>query len=628
VAGFMKSVDFSQFLKKLQSATVHDVLVFAYDGFALHGACVHPDGEQGEILAQGRSTHSKLLKAVDEVMTQIRQQKPKGLPKQAVLASVEVFSSPVEAPLSDKVKDKELAGQFSWELESVISDRIQKWSIGVLLEGYGLINSEQRHSIAVDLEIKRQKGAEKTVRFGEVCIESGYIDRDRLNEILVIQERLMTMDGSLDVAWKKPPQVLADEDEELLLAAEKDDSAMWFVAGIFKHNRLQWNDAFRRSGLKLQTIYPLHGLSSSLISLSPQKENEALFVEVFRERFVLVRYRGQEVVAVEHSGYQGEEELFYKVVESVSQSLRPDTEALWLANLVALPKGFVEQLKEKFDLSILLVKHPLSIATSMVYQHDLKPMSFEYQAASFITPAFWVLANKTLISDTQLLPAIAAPEPKPPVWKNRDVWRYSMPVWALLAIGGNEIYMQQQMSSVSQQLESVEKEREELEKLSKQIALMNAQTLKAKKELDEVKAQTEELNQSLFVQQRLQMRNDLINELLVIIQRSVNEYVLIDRLVEAKRLGKNRVRGFELQGWSLRENFAQQFTEELNKNLLPIGFEVPQFKINRGIGRTGVRGYEMNLLLLPKEEIATDEAAEQVDAKGKSAAAKSKEKQG
>lgn len=554
-------------------------LVFTYDGYELYGALVHFRQGKAELSAAAISDKMNMQKAIEDILDQFRADKVKNLPKKALLASAEVVYGRVDIPVSSaKPKPKaQMHELVRWELESYISEIGSMWSLGALLQGYGLINSEQRQNTSVELELSRDQGA-KMIRFGEMAIQLGYITREQLNEMMALQERLMSIDGRMDCAWQ------AQNDGE----TDAEGTDVWLGAGVFRHSRRQWLDAFARNGIKLETIQPLHGLGALFIDQSSESDYEQILVEIFKERVVVMRFMGKAVVSVAHHRVDHVDDLFNTVVAGVSELMRPETESVWLSSVHADITELVESLSLNLGTTIKVVQHEaqadlpnLSVPPALVYQ-------------------FFALAEIDKGIKTRSILSIDAPDPKPPIYKNPDFWRYLAPVLLLIAIAINESYMQYSLQATNQRLADIEAEKVEKERLAKQIQAVIAQTAKEQEKLDELVLEVNSLEKTLGQLNQLVKRNPLMLDLMLSLQQSINDNVIIDRFIESELSSRMQERGFEIQGWALNDNAAQLFSRELDRRVDKLGYEVQRVKINRSIGRSGVRGYGLNLWLIEK----------------------------
>lgn len=561
-----------------------DQLVFSYDGYVLSGAIVHFKGGQPELVATALSTKMNMQKSIEDIVTQFKQQKIKNVPKEAILASAEIVAGRVDIPVnSNKPKPKaQMHELVRWELESYISEIAPMWSVGALLEGYGFITSSQRQNASVELELSRDQGS-KMIRFGEMCIQLGYITREQLNEMMALQERLMSIDGRMDCAW----QAQGGE------SSEAEGTDVWLGAGVFRHSRRQWVDAFARNSLKLNSMVPLHGLGALFIDDASQSDYEQVLVEIFKERVVVYRFMGKAVVSVTHHRLDHKDDIFNTVVAGVSELMRPETESVWLSSVHADVSELIESLSLNLGVQIKSVQeqcHPASI--------DLQvPASFVYQ--------FYALAKLAHGTKCGCVLFIDAQDPKPPLWKNVDFWRYVLPVFVVVAIGLNEAYMQYSLEKTESRLQEIESEKEDKARLLKQMQALIAQTNKEQEELKTITKEVLRLEKSLGQMVTMSERNGLVINLMLSLQESINDFVIVDRFIESDEIGRRgREHGFELYGWALNDNSAQLFSRELDKRIKRLGYEVHRVKINRSIGRSGIRGYGLSLSLLKQKTTA------------------------
>lgn len=562
------------------SKPTKDILLFTYDGYALSGALVHFKSGQPRVLATGLSTNMNMQKSIADILSEIQRQGFKKLPKKTYLASAEVVFGRVDIPVSSK-KPKQNAQMHElvrWELESYTSVLSSIWSVGTLLEGYGLITPEQRLNASVELELARDQGS-SMVRFGEICIQLEYITREQFNEILSLQEHFISIEGHLDCSWQS--QVIGSEEQDL--------EDVWIGVGIFHYARKKWGDAFFRNSLHLETITSLHGLAGLFVDDSMREGEDQVLIEVFKERVVIYRFIGSVVVSIGHFGINHKDDILNTVITGVSEQVRPETEAIWVSSIYEDVFELSEALSLKFEKEVKWIQEivghgdvPLNVPSALLYQ--------------YMALAKLVRSEKSLY---HLL--IEAQDPKPPLWKNPNFWRYLAPFVVLISIGLNEIYMQYSLSQSENKLQEIEAEKVEKERVAKQMSALNAQTNKEKEQLEQIDKQVDSLEAVVNQMNAMIKRNPLITEILLAFQDSINDLVLIDRFTELDERDSLRGSGFEVQGWSLNENDAQIFSEELGRNVEKLGYAVQRVKINRSIGRSGIRGYGFSFSLIKQK---------------------------
>lgn len=549
-------------------------LVFSYDGYVLSGAIVKVHAGKLQLVCTGLSTKMNMQRAIEDILSQFQDQNVHSIPRHAVLASAEVVEGRVDIPVnSSSPKPKtQMRELVRWELESTISDAVQIWSVGALLEGYGFISAEQRQNASVELELARSQGA-GMIRFGEICIQQGYINREQLNEMMALQERLMSMDGRMDCSWK--PQLNDDEADE--------GTDVWLGAGVYRHSRRHWLDAFFRNGITLNNIVPIHGLGALFIDDADGESYEQILIEVFKERVVIIRFMGKAVVSISHLRFNHKDELQNIILAGVSELMRPETEAIWFSSVLSGSGDLIESLSASLGTTINSIQSKVVALNSGLRV----PEAFIYQFYALARLAEGAKCNCVLFIDAQ--------DPKPPLWKNANVWRFSAPVILVAVIVANEIYMHNAIANAMQRQANVEKEKEEKKRLSQQIKKLISEVAEDKKVLAQVSKELNNKNEDISRMKILLKRNELTINLLLELQASMNDQVFVDRYTEQGQ-------GYELVGWAANDNAAQLFSRTLDANIGSLKYEVRRLKLNRSIGRSGLRGYGFSMLLLPESK--------------------------
>ncbi|MET0089846.1 MAG: hypothetical protein ABW068_07460 [Candidatus Thiodiazotropha sp.] len=282
---------------------------------------------------------------------------------------------------------------------------------------------------------------------------------------------------------------------------------------------------------------------------------------------------------------------------AASELLRPATQAVWLEAEPDELEGLCERLSDRLGLAVTPLPRAEAAGVDAAAQRALAPQRlaalarFERQGG----------ASRGL--------RIRAADPRPPLWKDRNFWRYAIPSLVILGILGNEIYTQLSLSRAKAELAELKDEKSEQSRLARQIQSVTTEQKQMQEALGQVKQESAKLAEALLREERILARNRLVPALLESLVQSMNELVVVNQFAEqSRRLSVDQ--GFLLSGWSVDDTSAQLFSRQLERQVAKLGYVVRNVKINRAIGRHGARGFGITLWVVPNATAQADESAE------------------
>ncbi len=495
--------------------------------------------------------------------------KGESIPNKVILGSIEVVNGMVDIPvIPEKPRDHtQMQELIHWEIDPFLSELNDITTIGSLLQSREYITAAQRDEIVSQMNILNEQG-ERT-RFGEMALQLNLINREALDEVLGLQEHLVSHDEQIVCGWNGA-SVKNDEGEI---------NHYWNVSGLGKHRRNHWTHSFKSQELKLIGLLPLYGSSLRHILRTYQLEaKEALIVEVFQEQIFSYRVKQGKIVSI-----RIERRLEQLLNESIFISLcydqlRANIEKIDIVSDEPISQDVISQIEEQLQRKVRLTKAELQ--SWLPWLNGL---------ADCVLDKKWALAK---------LPIIAANDPKPAIWKQANTWRYGAPILILLSLIAFDISQRLYLRSLENQLITLEAELKKAGKLSNQQGQINTITKTAKNTYEEIKSELKLMNTE-YARLNLQLYSRVkgLPDLLRNIASSVNGNISLDSINEY-----NKKSGLRVIGTTLSNRDAQRFVKRLNSNISNQNLVASHVQVEQGSKRIGKDGYSFNMWLLDTME--------------------------
>lgn len=540
------------------------VLVFESTGFSLYGVVAGRGlSSSFEASPPAMSMAPEPEEAIGEVLQQLRARTKKRLPKTAVLvtpsAAGNLLSLPVD-PQSPrpKVQMKEMV---RWEIEELFVRHSDLWSLGALLVGRGYLSPERRMELESAAGVFRP-GAD---------LYGGEAGKQQIDECLSIQERLLYTDDDLVAGWA--PQVQKDESGPFT----------WYGAGIGAGIRDLWVRAFKKHRLFCSFIYPQIGAALPLIDTA--REDGWLFIDVRQEQFGLFQGGGGRIESISVQPC-----LFGVLepdvaVEAVKRRMHPGIRDVYYSAPPALAASL--------SASLGPVCAEMGIRLSPVVQEDDADGTCPLPVLASLRGA----ARHALNPKASEIPRIEARDPKPPVWKNRELWPWAALLLLVFGLAGYDTYMRVRTGENEWQLDRLDIEYgrklkiiNEARSVNIEAARLAAELAAKEKELKEAERLRDLLNDVIRYRQKL------VPGILEAISRAATDEVVLDMIEE-----KSDRSGFYLEGWALRDTEGQRFGKRLNETLARWHYKMEDLQLERGAGRVGLNGFTFKARLVKTE---------------------------
>ncbi len=285
------------------------LLVFQTGSFGLRCALARKSKSGVQFGAVVESSRVDFTQAIADVLGQLKAHQ-RMLPKKAILLTPSVISAVVELPVSPlrPRSDEEMQELIRWELEGAVSQQNKQWLIGAMLVERGYLTQQQRDELVAELQLRQSQASDSgigagLIRFGELAIELGYIEREQLDECFALQAKLVSVDDDLVYGWQAEEQ--ADDQrlsDEALLSKEEDSNSAhpWLVCGMSKTIRRRWLGAFALNGIRVEAFYPALGSSFAVLANTAEARlDEQLLLEVHQEQLVAITGSARAVRRIE-----------------------------------------------------------------------------------------------------------------------------------------------------------------------------------------------------------------------------------------------------------------------------------------------------------------------------------------
>ena len=594
----LKIPHLGQVFAQLQPTGGSSQLIAVHNGFFLWLALVQFEQKKPQVELCVKADAIEFTAAIGQALQTLRddaKQQNIKLPRHVTLVSAACLPGLLDLPIeADKPrKPAEMTSMISWEMEAAIADASDLCSLGSVLEGRGHLTHQQRHEVAVELEIRRSGSSGMLSRFGETALDLGLITQDTLQESLRLQEKLLPVNTDLRCGWQV--QRLVDDDTPRHL---------WFSSVMDVRVRSQWHKAFQKNRLKLAAIYPLHAASTSLV-VAQSTELSALVVELHQEQLVCYRLQNGALESLQNMPRLIGRPLYEQCHSMLMEYMRPDINQVYLV-------GDVEQADSSTVGDIAG-----QLADSLQREVQWLPFtnSSHHALPSLIGLAVCSVATSQYKDHGGLvLPRVEAKDPAPPLWKNADFYRYGVPVLLVAAMAGHATYSVWHQDKLEDQLIELEIEMSNQGKLNKQLNAINSESQRSNSELAKLVDEAKQIvRKTQQLEQKVMARGKLLPRLLKATVASVSGKVMLDSIVEPEKKGLN---SFNLHAWAVDNPSATAFTQYLQTNLLRLGYQIADPDIREGIGRYGLKGYLIELWIVPLDPNADALSSANQSAKG------------
>lgn len=544
-------------------------LLLAWDVGGLHAALADGCTPDARLLGQAFSGEGRLRAALAAVLDQFAAQ---GLarPRQAFLAARHVLPIVTDLPVApDKPRPRaQMRELVQADLEPALAEFGSLWSMGALMQARGYLDGAERQRISQE-EASRRQNRQSQLRFGEIALEIGLIEREGLDECLDLQAELQNLEASVAAGW---------------LGRSEERQALWLVCGVGERAYREWRETVAEAGLHLAAVLPLAWLASENDAppADAQRRDASLpriSLELQREEVVAVCRRHERVVAARSEG-------------RVERKLGSD----WLTRLIAdwasEPRVALEirALHGEDDALIAALAEDLALTTG----HPCRARDSADSRA-----ALWRNLLREGSSRTPGLPRLVDKALRGSPWNNPDLRRLAALGVVLAIIGGVEGYQHFRLHRLEARMAERQQQEQERSKSAQQMALVGQQLASLGRSLDDARRQLEPLlADRARLDAVLSMQADL-PELLYMLAQSIGDDAVLDEVHNDVTQASGAA--VHVLAWSPSYTGAQAFVSRVAAAVRGRAWGVAQTEINERVGRSGKRGHEISFWLLPEE---------------------------
>lgn len=574
-------------LKNISFGKPGQILVCETDGLVFRGAVIARDGGRLKLLHSCQSEQLDPALALADVINTLKNAGWTG--NKAVLLSPAAISSLIELPINPK-KPKpitQMQALIRWEAEPLLMQQQNQWTLGYLLVKQGAMTLEQVQHIR---ELQQQKPAGAGIgvqqrsslqRFGDLAIEQGYLDKDRLAATLQCQSWLRAEDEEIECSWQ--PQAAVTEAPGIY---------HWLISGIYRSVLTRWTDAFKRHGITLMEVFPLASAATGLLTRQQESETETTLLEFLGSAVAISRFDAAgNLYQLQH--FPPHHEDAYAACLEAYHGLSGETpEVLCLSSVAAQAETLAEQLEVATGRKVTLL--PTAISSL-----DASPSM--QGAAARVTGVF---TGKGCL-------AVRVGGPQPPVWQRQEMQIAALVAGILLIIVAAETTLMLRESAITTQKQALDERAKTLDEAVRRITAINEQIEARKNLLKEQQANQQRMESRMaFFGEELPERNLLLQAILGMLQNALNDHIVINSIDEmGKRLpmmGSNEpvqndvieLDHFNIDAWSLTEGAAQEFIQSLKDAATTWNLIVRDVQILERPGPLSLDGYTVVLSLV------------------------------
>lgn len=546
-------------------------LLLAWDVRGMAAELVQVTRGETTSLASASSHQGRFGAALDEVMPQLAAVSPVR-PRRVALAARHVLPAVVDLPVQpDKPRRPEQMRELiQADLEPVLGEFGSLWSMGALLQARGYLTPAEREQITLEEAVRRQNRSNQ-LRYGEIAIELGMIEREALDECLDQQAALQNLEASVMAGWR---------------GRIEDKHPLWLVCGVGQATYNEWREALSRRGLQLSATLPLSWLLSDPLPAArsePELRREqpvpCIDLEIHPEEVVAILRRHGQVVATRSEGR----------IERIPA-------ADWLNRIVAdwtaetraqIAIHFVDAADDELgdglaDALNLTTGHPCSA-----------------RRAADVRQALWRNLLREASAPVAQLPRMVASELRGSPWQDPDTRRLLALGGVMLALAATEGVQQYRLHALEAKMAEHQRKEKARNVTTQQEAQINQKLSELGKDLDATRRQLEPLlNDRSRLSRIVAMRVDL-PDLLYLLAQAVGS----DAVMEEVHNDNTYSAGSAIQvvAWSPSYTGAQDFVNRMAVLAREKGYGVSQMEIKERKGRNNRKGHEVRFWLVLEE---------------------------
>lgn len=445
------------------------------------------------------------------------------------------------------------------EIEPSVAEFGAFWNIGAVLSAQGALDETARERLSLELALRREQLRSQPLRFGELALELGLIDRDALERALRMQESLQSLEAEFACGW--------------LGRKDSDGRAVWLGAAVGNRLYRSWTEALKTRGLQLVGALPLVGLL-------PATDGTGIVIEWWGEFVAAVRWQDDGIAGLR-----------------IESRMERPVSGHWVGRLV---EDWLETGRERLEIR-LLAPLPTDVADRL--RAELASRSGGEILPSDSQAAWHSLWQRVPCAEETArawVPLVRPDRLAGPAWKRPDFIRAAVLGAALAGVTGVELTQRLRLGAMEAQFEQAEAQaRQSAEVAGRQQQLIG--DLNAlKRDLEAARGELAPLANEV---DRLQGIDDMrkhLPELLQGLARAVGDEVVLDAVYHAADIGDfSRIK---VEAWSPDYTAAHSFASRAEHEVGPLDYGVSQTEVRQSKGRNKQAGHQVSFWLVPVAE--------------------------
>ncbi|MBN8284203.1 MAG: hypothetical protein J0L98_13625 [Zoogloea sp.] len=517
-------------------------------------------GSDWQVGGEASSPSADFAVAVEAVCTELAA-RGESIPTRVLLASSLVVPARIDLPVTpDKPRQPaQMHELVRSEIEPSVAEFGAFWNIGAVLSAQGAMDEAARERLGLELALRREGGRSQPMRFGELALELGLIERDALERALRMQESLQSLEAEFACAWHG--------------SKDRDGRAVWLGAAVGQRLYREWDERLKSRGMALVGALPLVGLM-------PAADGAGIVIEWWGEFVAAIRWQGGCITGLR-----------------VESRLERPVSGHWVGRLI---EDWLETGRESIELRLL---ESLSSDAAANLCADLESRGGEGivpQDGPAIWDALWQRIPLLEFGTRAWLPLVRPDRLAGPIWKRPDFIRAAVLGAALAGVAGVELTQRLRLGAIEAQFEQAEAQaRQSAEVAGRQQKLIDdLNTLK--RDLEAARGELAPLANEV---DRLQGIDDMrkhLPELLQGLARAVGDEVVLDAVHHAADIGDfSRIK---VEAWSPDYTAAHSFASRAEREVAALDYGVSQTEVRQSKGRNKQAGHQVSFWLVPVAE--------------------------
>lgn len=579
--------------EKLHQLQQKNILVCEWDARILRGTVFGRKGKKLQVIAEAEAEYLDPAEAFEHVLLSVQQQGWKG--KQVIVLTPSAMSAIVELPVTAK-KPKPIDQMHElvrWEIEPLLMQHQSQWTLGYLLELHGMLTAEQASEInEIQKRQTKNLGAPRAAdrmpakRFGELAMELDYVTREQVQSLFIVQDWLRDEGDEVQCGWSAQGEV--------------DDAPgvwNWLVSAAYSSTINKWTELCEEHALTLLGLMPLTGNSLALLE---QPDKSTLILETTALCTTAFRLQKQHVVSVQHH------------INRPGSVLEACLEAYHAQNVSQHPAIFLSCSPDSLPALQDTLKSSIGHDVSLL--PELNPEQISPGALSAARYFFNLKGGKRIS-------LIRQGGPMPPALQRQENQALMLIGAIVLLIIITESVMFFQHKAASTEKAEIDARAKVLDDAIARINDQRAEINARKAELEAQQLSQRRMQSRLaFFGQEMPERALLVQAILGVVQNTVNEQIIINRIDEmgrrvgiqpdsapSTRPGFIIKDNFNVDAWALTESAAQEFVQNMKLAVAAWDMEVRDIQVMEKIGPMNMGGYSVSMSILhviPEEPAA------------------------